>query len=102
MFMQHTIGQSTGQSARLISPSLSPDQAKCMSFFFYFSRKLVSSDIELTIFIRPTSQPSIVDETAVWTLNNQGLDYWNKGVVPLNQNTNFQVCWRVCLGLKKI
>jgi hypothetical protein len=94
--MQSPVGQMNGHSARLISPSLSPSQAKCMSFYFYFNLILDSSDVELTVFIRPTSHASVFDEIPLWRMTNEGsnvLGNWNKGIVPLVQKTNFQVCF---------
>jgi hypothetical protein len=96
MYMQRPIGQATGQSGRLISPSLSPSKAKCMSFYFYYTRDMVSSDIELTIFVRPTSVSSVYEEIPLWRMTSRRskvLGYWNKGILPLMQKTNFEVCF---------
>lgn len=100
MFMERSSSQSTGQSARLLSPSLSPDQARCMSFYFYLNHNSnpLDSDVELTVFVRPSSQVSIGKEIAIWKMTStqlSGADAWNKAVVPLNQNTNFQVCFHL-------
>ncbi|XP_031561958.1 MAM and LDL-receptor class A domain-containing protein 2-like [Actinia tenebrosa] len=102
MFMERSISQSTRHSARLVSPSLSPDQARCMSFYYYFDRKLnpLVSEVDLTVFVRPSSQTLIGNEIAVWKMTSKQLsnaDAWNKAVVPLNQKTAFQVIFETVL-----
>lgn len=94
MYMQHPFGQMVGHSARLISPNLSPNLVKCMVFYWYVSHQF-TSNIELTVYMRPAKpQVSYFDETPVWRVKNEGsqvFGYWKKAVVPLVQNSNFQV-----------
>lgn len=91
MFMQHSVGQTSGKSARLVSPLLTPTQANCLSFYFFFIRKMVSSDFSLTIFTR---HGQTFVETPVWEITSKDLKamgYWNRAVLPLKKKHNFQV-----------
>ncbi|XP_031553545.1 uncharacterized protein LOC116290605 isoform X2 [Actinia tenebrosa] len=94
MYIQHPIGQMIGHSARLVSPSLSPNLAKCMVFYWY-TRHQFTSNIELTVYVRPAKpQVSYFDENPVWRMKNDGsqvFGYWKKAVVPLVEYSNFQV-----------
>lgn len=94
MYLQHPFGQKVGQSARLISPVLSPTLVKCMAFYWYVSHQF-TSNIELTVYVRPAKPTmSYFDESPVWRMKNGGSQvsgYWKKAVVPLAQQSNFLV-----------